>query len=376
MNVVLDGRYIQDHYPGVGRYAYSLAIHLAPSEGVGRLLVLYDPAAANTRFDMGPLRVNPRVDLIAASCSPLGFGQHLVVPGLVRRHGGTVYLAPHWGAPRGLGCPLVLTVHDLTPWVLRDDAQSGWRRWVYQRLLCGAVRRSAAVVVSSEATRRDLERLIPSSLPVIVAPLGVDPAFYPRSEEIWGPTVARLGVRTPYVLCVSTNRPHKNLDRLLRAWALLPPALRAAWQLVLAGGVDARWQDPAEAAQRMALESSVRRLGHVNEQDLAALYAAAEVCVVPSLYEGFGLSALEAMASGAAVAASRRAALPEVVGESGLLFDPTDVGAIAEALSSLMNDPAIRQRLGAKGRERAAMYTWQRTAALVREALRLAHEGG
>ncbi len=375
MNLVLDGRYIQDHYPGVGRYAFELATHLAPATGNDRLLLLHDPLAPNHRFDIEALAAKPQVELIAVSCSPLGLRQHLIVPPLVQRAGGTIYLAPHWGAPLGLSCPLVLTVHDLTPWLLRDSFQPPWRRWAYKRLMRGAVRRAVAVVVSSKATRDDLTRLIPHHSPVTVAPLGVDARFHPRSREAWSDAVARLGIKLPFVLCVSTNRPHKNLERLLRAWALVPFALRQAWQLVLVGSVDPRWEDPLLVAERLGVGGSVRGVGQVSEQTLADLYAAADIGVVPSLYEGFGLPALEMMASGVAVAVSRRSALPEVVGDAAALFDPVDVGAMAGTLVSLMTDAAARDCLAAKGRKRAATYTWQRTAALVRGALDDALEG-
>jgi glycosyltransferase involved in cell wall biosynthesis len=369
VNLVLDGRYIQDHYPGVGRYAFELAVHLAPVAGDDRLLLLHDPLAPNHRFDVEALSANPQVKLMAVSCSPLGLRQHLIVPRMVRRARGTVYLAPHWGVPKGLHCPVVVTVHDLTPWLLQGSSESFWKRWAYQRLVRRAVRRAAGVVVSSQATREDLERLIPRHAPVTVAPLAVNARFHPRSRDVAGDKRMGLGVKSPYVLCVSTNRPHKNLGRLLKAWAALPEALRKTWQLVLAGAVDPRWEDPLVTAERLGLGDSVRRLGQVSEEALTELYAAAEVGVVPSLYEGFGLPALEMMASGVAVAASRRAALPEVVGDAGMLFDPSDVEAMALALRSLMSGAGVRDALAAKGRERAATFTWDRTAALVREAI-------
>jgi len=369
VNLVLDGRYIQDHYPGVGRYAFQLATHLAPVAGDDRLLLLHDPLASNERFDIEALAANPRVDLVTASCSPLGLGQHLIVPRLVRRARGTVYLAPHWGLPRGLDCPVVLTVHDLTPWLLREKSEPFWKRWAYQRLLQSAVHRAAAVVVSSQATREDLERLIPRHPPVTVAPLGVGAMFHPRVREVVGERLARFGVTLPFVLCVSTNRPHKNLGRLLEAWARLPESLREAWQLVLVGAVDPRWEDPMATAERLGVGKSVRRLGRVGEGALADLYGAAELGVVPSLYEGFGLPALEMIASGVAVAVSRRSAVPEVVGEAGMLFDPTAVDEMALALVSLMTDASLRESLAARGRNRAATFTWERTAALVRKAV-------
>jgi len=232
-----------------------------------------------------------------------------------------------------------------------------------------ALRRAAGALVSSRATERDVQRLLAPAPPITVAPLGVDAAFAARDQSACAPMLARLGIRTPFVLCVSANRPHKNLPTLLRAWASLPSTDRNCWQLVLAGAVDARWEDPLDAARRVDVERSVRRLGAVDEADLHALYAAAEVCIVPSLYEGFGLPALEAMAAGTPVAASNASALPEVIGDAGLLFDPADRGAMAGALAALMHDADLRQRLAVAGRERAATYTWERTAALVRQAL-------
>ena len=375
MRIAVDGRYMQDHYPGVGRYAYSLAQALAVAAPSDHLVVLYDPGAPSTRFDLARLADCANVTLLSAPYGPMGLRQHLAVGRLVRREGCSVFLAPHWRAPWGLPCPLVVTIHDLTPWVLREGGGPSWRRWLYRCMVRGVLRRAAEVIVSSRATERDLGWLIERTPPTTVAPLGVDAAFHARDAAAWGPVLARLGARRPYVLCVSSNRPHKNLGRLIRAWASLPADRRAAWQLVLAGPVDPRWEDPQELARGLGIEACVQRLGAVSDPDLATLYAGADLCVVPSLYEGFGLPALEAMASGVAVAASDRAALPEVVADAGALFDPTAEEAMGGALATLMDDAALRERLGAAGRQRAAAYTWGRTAALVREVLERAARG-
>ncbi|MGI6379700.1 MAG: glycosyltransferase family 4 protein [Anaerolineae bacterium] len=367
MKIAIDGRYIQDHYPGVGRYAYQVALALALGTE-DRYVVPWDPTATNARFDLARLERCSNVTLSAVPFGPTHPRGHLPIARLLRQEGASVFWAPHWSAPWALPCPLVVTIHDLTPLVLSSEG-ARWRRRLYQWMVTRALRRAAGALVSSRATERDVQRLLAPAPPITVAPLGVGTDFAPRDEAACAPMLARLGIRTPFVLCVSVNRPHKNLPRLLKAWASLPAGDRERWQLVLAGAVDARWEDPIGVARRAGAESSVRRLGAVDEADLPALYAAAEVCIVPSLYEGFGLPALEAMAAGTPVAASNASALPEVIGDAGLLFDPADRGAMAGALAALMRDADLRQRLAVAGRERAATYTWERTAALVRQAL-------
>jgi glycosyltransferase involved in cell wall biosynthesis len=145
----------------------------------------------------------------------------------------------------------------------------------------------------------------------------------------------------------------------VHAYAALPPK---APLLLIAGPWDARHPDARQAAQQLGVSERVRFLGIVDDKDLPALYSGALAFVFPSLYEGFGLPALEAMACGAPVACSNASSLPEVVGDAALLFDPSDVRALTEAMQRLIEDAALRQRLSERGLRRAGTFSWQRNA--------------
>jgi glycosyltransferase involved in cell wall biosynthesis len=285
-------------------------------------------------------------------------------------HGVTGFELP----PRGrIG--LVTTVHDLIP--LRFPHLVPWRhRLAVRALLGGAVRRAAAVIAVSETTRTELlarYRLSPGRVRVI--PEAAGPAFVPPPAGVRAAVRARYALPGRYVLFVGLLEPKKNLRALLAAVA----RLRATGQLgdttlVVAGATGWGSEPPADAARRLGLDGTVRFLGPVAEADLPGLYAEAEVFVFPSLWEGFGLPVLEAMATGTPVLASRRGALPEVTGEAALLVEP-EAGPLADALATLLGDGALRARLREAGLARAAAFSWARTAAETLAVYRAAGEG-
>jgi glycosyltransferase involved in cell wall biosynthesis len=224
-------------------------------------------------------------------------------------------------------------------------------------LLRRAVQGAGRVLVTSQSTRRDLLERFPgcgSKLGVI--PLGVSPFFAGPAED---PSLERIG--GPYLLCVGNRKPHKNLVAAVETLALLraeAPELR----LAVAGEVYRGWDEVLRRAGELGVRDRVVEVAGASDGELRSLYAGCEALLFPSLYEGFGLPALEAMAAGAPVVASDRSSLPEVVGDAGLLADPEDPAAMAEAVRRLRRDPELRARLVRRGRERAASYTWERTA--------------
>ena len=241
----------------------------------------------------------------------------------------------------------VVVVHDSAPF-----REPGWYGRVYgawhRALVPRIARRARLVIVPSEHVRAELVDLLGlDSGRVRAVPPGVDAAFTnPPAPE---PLLRRLGLRQPYVLAVGTDSPRKNLGLLDR----IAPALESAGlQVAIAGS--GRPYLPASAP------GGARRLGYVPDADLPALYAGAAALAMPSLYEGFGLPCVEAMAAGTPVVAADRAALPEACGGAALLADPDDLDAFAAALIAAAG--AERGRLVAAGRERAAALTWERTA--------------
>ncbi len=256
--------------------------------------------------------------------------------------------------------PTAVVVYDLVPFVDRANAKTSSAR-IEQATIRPALRRAAALPCISEATRADLVRLFPSAQrKASVIPLAADPVF---SAPVAAPGHPALEGK-PYVLAVGTLEPRKNLERLITAWSAMDDGARAGHVLALVGpiGWDAA---PILAAAR---DNGAQLLGRVSEDELRALYAGASAFAYPSLYEGFGLPILEAMAAGAPVVTSNVSSLPEVAGDAALLVDPHDPAAIGAALTRLLGDPALTDDLRGRGRARAAAFSWERTA---RETLAL-----
>ncbi len=255
----------------------------------------------------------------------------------------------------------VTTIHDLN-YLKVPEAHFGLRGLGMRVLVPAAARRSHRVIVDAASTVEDLVSELGTPRGKIdVVPLGVrepDGLLTASSEASLRGSLS-LGDRR-VLLSASAKRPHKNLLRLLEAHALLP--VRPV--LVLPGYATPHEAELRARAAALGTSDDVRFLGWVSAADMAGLYALADAFVFPSLYEGFGLPVLEAMACGVPVACSDRSSLPEVAGEAALLFDPEDVGAMAGTLRRLLDDELLRARLAAAGIARAASFTWARTAEL------------
>jgi glycosyltransferase involved in cell wall biosynthesis len=192
---------------------------------------------------------------------------------------------------------------------------------------------------------------------------GVDSGFHPIEDEATLQAArVKYGLFSPFILYVGTIEPRKNLGRLLRAYTRLRAKYKTPHRLVVAGGLGWLYQDVLREIDELASEHEVIFLGRVPDEDLPTLYSLADVFAFPSLYEGFGLPPLEAMACGVPVVCSNTSSLPEVVGDAGILVSPYDIDALSEAIAGLLEDPARRSELAARGRERARLFTWERSA--------------
>jgi glycosyltransferase involved in cell wall biosynthesis len=309
-----------------------------------------------------PVNARNRVQWVA--------GEQLLLPRLAAREKvdlvhSLASTAPAWGRFRR-----VVTVHDLI-YARFPEAHAGIRDLGMRVLVPLAVRRSDRVIAISRSTRDDLVDLLGSSgekidvVPQGMGALGVGSAL--PAEEIR----ARfdLGGRR-VLLSLSAKRPHKNLLALIGALARIPAERRPL--LVLPGYPTAHESELRERARAAGVQEDVRFLGWLSGEELEGLWQVAQVFVYPSLYEGFGLPVLEAMARGVPVACSDASSLPEVAGDAALLFDPHDEAAIAAALERLLSDPAEAERLRTRGLERAREFTWVRTARLTLESYRSA----
>jgi glycosyltransferase involved in cell wall biosynthesis len=289
-------------------------------------------------------------------------GEQALLPRLAARAGvelvhSMASTAPMWGSFRR-----VVTVHDLI-YARFPEAHAGLRDKGMRVLVPGGVRRSDRVLADSLSTRDDLVELLaldPARIDVVPLGLGTVRRATPLSERDVRARL-RLGERT-VVLSLSAKRPHKNLLALLGALARIEPTDRPL--LVIPGYPTAHESELRARADALGVAGDVRFPAWVSEEELEGLWAIARAFVYPSLYEGFGLPVLEAMARGVPVACSDTSSLPEVAGGAALLFDPHDERAIGEAITRLLGDETLRTRLRELGMAQAKQFTWQRTARL------------
>jgi glycosyltransferase involved in cell wall biosynthesis len=281
------------------------------------------------------------------------------------RAGADLLVSPAMSGPILRERPLVLTVHDLAPSRHPEWLPTRRSRWYWGRWIPLTARRATAVLVPSEATRRDvidLARVGPERVHVVPpgAPL---PVRQVPSAEI-DAVRRRHALEGPYLLYVGTVDRRKDLATLVRALELLPESL----SLALAGTLIAGRTRLPEIVQECGLRQRVRFLGFVPDADLPGLYAGAAAFVYPSHFEGFGLPPLEAMACGAPVLSYNVTSLPEVIGDAGVLLDlPVGPEDLAKAIGRLLDDDRLRAELVARGRERVSRFDWRITARLTHE---------
>lgn len=297
-------------------------------------------------------------------------GEQLLLPRLAARAGVELVHSLASTAPVRGRFRRVVTVHDLI-YARFPEAHAGIRDLGMRVLVPLAVRRSDRVIVDSHSTRDDLVELLGTPAERIdVVPLGIGTVA--RSEPLPERELRErlhLGER-PVVLSLSAKRPHKNLLALIGALALIPVERRPL--LVLPGYPTEHEASLRERARTAGVEGDVCFLGWLSGEELEGLWRVARAFVYPSLYEGFGLPVLEAMARGVPVACSNASSLSEVAGEAALLFDPRDERAIAATLERLLSDRDEVERLRARGSERAREFTWERTARLTLQSYRRA----
>lgn len=272
------------------------------------------------------------------------------------------------------GGPSVATLHDFS-WMHYPEHHPRERIDIMQREMPKTYEQATRFITDSEFVRQeaiDLVGLDPERIDVV--PLGVDAAYQPMPAADTLDVLQRYAlVHGEYLLAVATIEPRKNLERLLRAFAALPPATRKRYPLVLIGVRGWHVEGIERLAAPLVESGEVLRLGYVPEFDLPALYAGARAFAFVSLHEGFGLPPLEAMASGVPVLASDTTSLPEVIGDAGHLVDPLDVDAIRDGLEHVLLDDDWRASAIERGLQRAALFTWQacvdQTVAVYRRAL-------
>jgi alpha-1,3-rhamnosyl/mannosyltransferase len=350
---------------GIGRYALELANGLARHEAIEELRLysavrwVDDPAEAlSSNRIFASLRQNlpfkTRALEVYSQMRNLLFRAHTRKLSGFLLHTPNYILMPFEGQA-------VTTVHDLSAFNYPETHPPERVRFL-ERHLPRTLERADRVLTDSQFIADEIhEKLgVPREKLRVVA-LGVDSAYRPRSGEELADAMARHGLCAGgYLLVVATQEPRKNLIRLTRAFAGLPQAMRARYPLVIVGARGWLNGDLEKVLSPLEANGSVRRLGYVSEQDLPLIYAGAHAFAFPSLYEGFGLPVLEALASGTPVLTSNVSSLPEICADTALCVDPFDVDQLRAGLEKLLVDANWRESSRESGLKRAAQFPWSR----------------
>ena len=369
MRIAIDGIPLATPKTGIGHYTFELAAELARARPGDEFELIAPVAVAAPLAEACGGRVPANLRASAPrSDGPLrrrwwSFG----LPLALREGGFDLYHGTNYNVPPWAACPTVVTVHDLSL-LLHPATHTPRLVELARRRLPVMTRTAAHILTDSESVRTEIrDRLGVAPEGVTAVPLAPRRAFRAAPPAESAAARLRLGVDEDFLLFVGTVEPRKNLLTLVRAFDLLTRETELRPQLVIAGQRGWLSEELDALVESSGLKERILFTGYVTDGDLAALYSSCRVCVYPSLYEGFGLPPLEAMACGAPVLASRIPVIEEVTGSAARLVEPTDARAMARALAELLTDEPARVELAGRGGEQAARFTWERTARLTFE---------
>ncbi len=367
MRIGVEGRTLQGERYGVARYLVNLLRNLLELEGEEEYLLYLSEPIAPLDFS------SPRLRLEVLGRAPGLTWRHLRLPLAMRRDKVDLHYSPSYFLPLVKVCPSVVVVHDITfkvhpEWFAKD------RRFRFDGLFWREVKRAERIVTVSEHSRQDIVRVLgvePSRVTVVLE--ASDPFFRPVDDEVrLEEARARYGVGRGFLFTAGAIHTRRNLERLIEAVSIASRELDTKLELLILG-TTAPFTPPVDiwgTARRCGMQERVKHVEYVSEEDLLLLYNACGLFVYPSLYEGFGLPVIEAMACGTPVACSNVTSLPEVAGEAALYFDPLSVEEMAGAVARAASDGELREKLGRAGLERAAFFSWRKAAEETRRVFR------
>ena len=362
MRIGIDARKLHDF--GIGTYLRNLLRQLARLDRQTEYVVLCRPADCDMLASLGE-NFRP----IAEGAPNYSLAEQFTIPLALRREAVTLFHAPHYVLPPLVTCRSVVTIHDCIHLMFPQYLPNRFALTYARASITLASRRAARVLTVSESSKRDILRFVdvpPEKIDVIYNAYDERFGVEPREEDVVR-VRERYQLHDEFVLYAGNVKPHKNLERLIEAFHLVRRRGRDHLKLVLIGDEISRYAALRRAVHQHQLHKYVRFLGHLPEETLAVMYRLAAVFVFPSLYEGFGLPPLEAMASGTPVVTSNVSSLPEVVADAAVLVDPHDPNAIADGIERVLIDEHLRQDLRRKGLARANQFSWERSVRRVRE---------
>jgi glycosyltransferase involved in cell wall biosynthesis len=362
MRIAIDARKLHDF--GIGTYIRNVLRGLARLDQQTEYIVLCRPEDVEVAGELGP---NFRA--VAESARPYSIGEQFRIPLSLVRELAHLLHEPHYVLPPATRCRAVVTIHDCIHLMFPQYLPGAMAYYYARASMWSAVRKADRILTVSETSKRDILKFFdipPEKVAVIYN--AIDERFLAEPDEEQMDRIRqRYQLDHPFLLYVGNIKPHKNLGRLIEAFARVKNSGHDDLRLVIVGDQVSRYPPLRQAVHRHRLDKEVRFLGFQPYDTLAVFYRLSRAFVFPSLYEGFGLPPLEAMACGTPVVTSNVSSLPEVAGGAAILVDPYDPASIADGISRAVTDTALRQELVAKGLARARDFSWTQSVAAIHQ---------
>jgi glycosyltransferase involved in cell wall biosynthesis len=362
VRIAIDVRKLHDY--GIGTYVRNLVHWLSRIDDDNRYVLLCRPGDAAPLSELGQRFIPWPV-----TAGNYSVREQVAIPMALARARVDLFHAPHYVVSPLTPGPFVVTIHDCIHLRFPEYLPGRLAYRYAKTMMRSSAHRSRRILTVSEASRQDIVDFlgVAASKIEVVANAIDERVTAPPTEADLNRIRDRYQLNSPFVLYTGNIKPHKNVDRLIEAFALLRRDGLADLKLLIIGDEVSKYPNLRRLVHSHQLHRHVRFLGFVSDEMLAVLYRLATVFVFPSLYEGFGLPPLEAMAAGVPVITSNVSSLPEVVGDAAILIDPRDPAAIAAAITRVVGDAGLRADLVRRGHERVKAFSWERSVLRIRD---------
>ena len=370
MRIAIDSRmYGSEQFTGIGTYIQRMTDELFKLDNENEyIMFMREPWFS--RF----VPPNERVKKVLVTSKHYSYAEQVKLPFEFMKAKFDLIHYPHFNAPILFPKKSVCTIHDLTPFTFPGHkAKSGWRNWAYRAVFRATVNKAHRVIAVSNSTKLDMVKhfnVAAEKISVIYE--GVDERFtIIKNSGIISEVKKKFGITKPYILYVGVWRSHKNIEALIRAFTNLKKTYKIEHQLVLGGREDLHYTNVRQEINASPFKNDIITIGYVENNELPIIYSGADLFVLPSYIEGFGLIAIEAQACGCPVASTNTSSMPEVLGESALFFDPRNVDEMTAQIHRALTEPGTREDLIFRGKNNATRFRWKKCAS---ETLRVYKE--
>ncbi|MFH1369566.1 MAG: glycosyltransferase family 1 protein [Elusimicrobiota bacterium] len=371
MRIGINARYIQKQATGIENYLSQIISNLKRIDSKNEYVLFFGSdkpvpggfPSDNFAVDVPKFKTNSQLKRL--------FWEHFYLPSAITRNKIDVFHEPSFIAPMFKKCPTVITIHDLA-FIIHPECFTFKNVLYFKAMMKRSIESSDYVIAVSESTKNDIiNRFKVSPEKVKMIHSGVNEYFHRiEDKKAIKPVLEKYGITRDFILNVSLISPRKNLLNLLKSFKLMREKKSVDYQLVITGAKGWLYEDIFKAVSDLSLQKDVVFTGYVSDSELLCLYNSAKIFAYPSVYEGFGFPALEAMACGCPVVASNTSSLPEICGDAALLVEPADLDELSDALYRMLTDSKLREDMIKRGFVRITKFSWRNTA---KETLSLYH---